>query len=124
MPVRAPTARDVLRSAIGGQRRLVAASAVLAAGHQLGEAAVPIVLGWIVDRALARDGSPAALAAGLLVLGVVFAGLSLSFRFSLRAGEKAAFRSAHALRMRIAARLLTTRGAGTGRLTGELVNLS
>ncbi|HEX5740572.1 MAG TPA: ABC transporter transmembrane domain-containing protein, partial [Pilimelia sp.] len=115
----------MLRAAVGGQRRLVAASAVLAAGHQVGEAAVPVVIGAVVDRALADGGGLPELAAGLAVLAAVFAALSLSFKYSLRAGEKAAFRSAHDLRLRVAGTLLDPRGgARTGRLTGELVNVS
>ena len=124
MSVRAPTARDVLRDAIGGQRRLVAVSAALAAGHQLGEAGVPVIIGWIIDRAVAGDGDPAGLVGGLALLGVMFAALSLSYKYSLRSGEAAAFRSAHALRLRIAALLLEARGARTGRLTGDLVDVS
>ncbi|GAB1692295.1 ABC transporter transmembrane domain-containing protein [Krasilnikovia sp. M28-CT-15] len=118
--MRAPTARD----ALGGQRRLVAAAAVLAAGHQIGEAAVPVLIGGIIDRAMARGGGPATLLGGLGLLAAAFAALSLSFKYGLRLGERAAFRSAHLLRMRIAGRLLDDRGARTGRLTGELVNIS
>ena len=122
--MRATTARDVLRYAVRGQRRLVATSGVLAAGHQLGEAAVPVLIGVIIDRVIARDGGAGALVGALAVLGGVFAALSLSFKYSLRTGEEAAFRSAHALRLRLAGRVLDVRGARTGRLTGELVNVS
>ncbi|RZU54015.1 putative ABC transport system ATP-binding protein [Krasilnikovia cinnamomea] len=122
--MRVPTAPDVLRDAVGGQRRLVAAAAVLAAGHQIGEAAVPVLIGWIIDRAMARGGGPATLLGGLALLAVAFAALSLSFKYGLRLGERAAFRSAHLLRMRIAGRLFDDRGARTDRLTGELVNIS
>ncbi|BFU45166.1 ABC transporter transmembrane domain-containing protein [Krasilnikovia sp. MM14-A1004] len=122
--MRAPTAREVLRDAVGGQRRLVAAAAVLAAGHQIGEAAVPVLIGWIIDRAMTGRGGPATLLGGLVLLAAAFAALSLSFKYGLRLGERAAFRSAHHLRMRIVGRLFDDRGARTGRLTGELVNLS
>ena len=122
--MRAPTARDVVRSAVRGQRRLVATSAALAAVHQAAEAAVPVLVGVLVDRVLARPAGAGELVVMLALLGLVFAVLSVSFRSSLRTGETAAFRSAHDLRLRLAGRLLDERGARTGRLTGDLVDVS
>ncbi|GAA2526681.1 ABC transporter ATP-binding protein [Pilimelia columellifera] len=117
------TARTLLRSVVDGQRRHVAASAVLAAGHQIGEALVPVLIGLIIDRAVARDLGWSGLAVGLTALAAVFATLSFSFRHSLRTGERAAFLGAHQLRLRVADRVLSPRG-GVRRHTGALVNIA
>ncbi|MCA2215609.1 ABC transporter ATP-binding protein [Jidongwangia harbinensis] len=114
----------LLRQAVAGQRRLVAVGAVLAVGHQAGEALVPVLIGTIVDEAVAT-GSGAALIRWLLVLAVVFAGLSACYRFAARAGERAAEQAAHDLRRRLARRVVAPAGgAETGRLPGELVNVA
>ena len=61
----------VLRATVRGQRRDVVGSAPLAVGHQLSEAAVPVVVGVVLDRAVGTgDGS--ALALWLAVVVGVF----------------------------------------------------
>ncbi|MFE1960298.1 ABC transporter ATP-binding protein, partial [Streptomyces sp. NPDC059479] len=42
--------RDVLRRAVEGQRRDVVLASLLAAGHQAGEALVPVLIGLVIDR--------------------------------------------------------------------------
>lgn len=119
-----PTGRDVLKSAIKGQWRDVAAASVAGAGHQAGEALVPVIIGVVIDRAVAT-GVTAELVWWLVALGVVFAVLSVSFRISLQAGELASERAAHALRVRLTSRVLDHRGgAETGRLAGGLVTIA
>jgi putative ABC transport system ATP-binding protein len=114
----------LLRQAVAGQRRLVAVGAVLAVGHQAGEVLVPVLIGTIVDEAVAT-GSGTALLRWLLVLAAVFAGLSACYRFAARAGERAAEQAAHDLRRRLARRVVAAQGgAETGRLPGELVNVA
>ncbi|MDT8912593.1 ABC transporter ATP-binding protein [Amycolatopsis sp. PS_44_ISF1] len=123
------TGRDVLRGAIAGQRGPVALAAVLAAAHQGGEALVPVVIGVVLDRAVAGStggtGSPVlTLAAWLAVLGGVFLVLSFSYRWGARAAERASERAAHDLRLRLGRRVLDPRGgAETGALTGELASV-
>ncbi|WP_333767852.1 ABC transporter ATP-binding protein [Streptomyces sp. IBSBF 2435] len=124
MGAEGPRSRDVLAQAVGGQRRDVVTGAVLAAGHQLGEALVPVLIGVLVDQAVARSDT-GALVRWLAVLAAVYVGLSLSFRFGARAGERAAEQAAHQLRVEVVRRVLDPRGgAETGRLPGALVNIA
>ncbi|HEY2060609.1 MAG TPA: ABC transporter ATP-binding protein [Amycolatopsis sp.] len=117
------TGRDVLRSAVAGQRKPVVLASVLAAGHQGGEALVPVVIGVVIDRAVA-DSSLLTLLLWLGVLGVVFLVLSYSYRFGARAAERAAELAAQDLRLRISRRVLHPRGGTeTGALAGELASI-
>ncbi|MGW0911826.1 ABC transporter ATP-binding protein [Streptomyces sp. NPDC002784] len=114
--------RDVLRRAVGGQRRDVALGAVLGMGHQTGEALVPLVIGLAIERGVV-DGDAAGLLLWLCVLAAVYVGLSFSFRFSARAGERASVTAAHHLRAELVERVLAPEGgAAEGRLPGELAN--
>ncbi|MEV7551154.1 ABC transporter ATP-binding protein [Amycolatopsis sp. NPDC089917] len=123
MPATATTSRSVLRQAISGQRRRVTLASVLAAGHQGGEALVPVIIGVVIDQAV-DGGSAGTLVFWLAVLAVVFAGLSYSYRFAARAAEGASLRAAHDLRVAISRRVLHPGGgAENGKLAGELVNI-
>ncbi|WNV84374.1 ABC transporter ATP-binding protein [Umezawaea sp. Da 62-37] len=119
-----PTGRDVLKSAVKGQWRNVTAASIAGAGHQAGEALVPVIIGVVIDRAVST-GVTAELLWWLVALGVVFAVLSFSFRIGLHTGELASERIAHALRVQVTTRVLDHRGgAATGRLAGELVTIA
>ncbi|MGY6653260.1 ABC transporter ATP-binding protein [Amycolatopsis sp. TRM77291] len=123
MTATATTSRSVLRQAISGQRRRVTLASVLAAGHQGGEALVPVIIGVVIDQAV-DGGSVGTLMFWLAVLGVIFAGLSYSYRFAARAAEGASLRAAHDLRIAISRRVLHPGGgADKGKLAGELVNI-
>ncbi|GEC05437.1 multidrug ABC transporter ATP-binding protein [Streptomyces spinoverrucosus] len=114
--------RSVLWRAVGGQRRDVALGAVLGMGHQTGEALVPVLIGLAVERGVV-DGDAGGLLLWLGVLAVVYVGLSFSFRFSARAGERASVTAAHRLRTQLIGRVLAPEGgAEDGRLPGELAN--
>ncbi|MEU5404271.1 ABC transporter ATP-binding protein [Streptomyces sp. NPDC005963] len=116
--------KTVLRGAIAGQRRDVALGSLLGAGHQAGEALVPVVIGVVIDRGVA-DGDATGLVLGIAALGVIYLGLSFSFRFGARAGERAAEESAHRLRTQLVSRVLAPEdGAPHGRLSGELTNIA
>ncbi|MEW2131545.1 ABC transporter ATP-binding protein [Streptomyces sp. NPDC005435] len=119
-----PSGRDVLAHAVQRQRRRLTLAVLLGAGHQLGEVAVPVLIGVVVDRAVARsDGRLLALWLG--VLAVVYVALSWSFRLGARAGERAAEEAAHELRVALVRRVLDARGgAESGRLPGELVSIA
>jgi putative ABC transport system ATP-binding protein len=122
----ATTSRSVLRQAISRQRRRVVLASVLAAGHQGGEALVPVIIGLVIDQAVAggTDNPVGTLIIWLAVLGVVFAGLSYSYRFAARAAEGASLRAAHDIRIAISRRVLHPGGgAESGKLAGELVNV-
>ncbi|WP_370963551.1 ABC transporter ATP-binding protein [Amycolatopsis sp. cg9] len=117
------TGREVLRRSIAGQRRSVTLAALLTACHQGGEALVPVVIGVVIDQAIA-DGSVGTLLLWLAVLGVLFAALSTSYRLGARFGERAAERAAHELRLDVGRRVLHPGGvADSGTLAGELVSI-
>ncbi|MET8824473.1 ABC transporter ATP-binding protein [Streptomyces sp. NPDC004610] len=117
-----PRGRKLLRRAIGGQRRDVVRGAVLGMGHQTGEALVPVVIGLAIERGVV-DGDVPGLLLWLGLLALVYVGLSYSFRFSARAGERASVTAAHLLRTELIGRVLAPEGgADEGRLPGELSN--
>ena len=117
-------AGHVLRTTLRRQWRLVTAAGLLAASHQAGEALVPVVIGVVIDRAVAT-GDVDALLVWLAVLAVVFVVLSFSYRFAARTAERAAELAAHGVRLDLTRRVLDPRGgAETGRLPGELVSVA
>ncbi|MEV7084781.1 ABC transporter ATP-binding protein [Streptomyces sp. NPDC093085] len=102
----------------------LAVSVLLISGHQGCEALVPVLVGVVVDRAL-DGGSGGSLLLWLAALALDFAALSLCFRFGSRATATAIERSAHTLRVSLAARLLAPDGgAGRDRLPGELLSVA
>ncbi|MFG1801452.1 ABC transporter ATP-binding protein [Micromonospora carbonacea] len=116
-------ARGVLADALGGQRRAVVASTLMVTGHQAGEAAVPFLIGVVIDQAVA--GGVGDLALWLGALAVVYLGLSYSYRYGERTGERAAEQAAHELRLRVTRRVLHERGgADADRLPGALVSIA
>ncbi|MFC1413621.1 ABC transporter ATP-binding protein [Streptacidiphilus sp. N1-12] len=119
-----PSGRGVLVRAIGGQRRDVVVGTLLGAGHQAGEALVPVLIGLVIDRAVApRDAG--ALVGWLAVLAAVYVMLSFSFRFGARAGERAAEQAGHRLRVELVRRVLDpVGGAESGRLPGALASIA
>ncbi|MGH3872915.1 MAG: ABC transporter ATP-binding protein [Pseudonocardiaceae bacterium] len=118
------TGAAVLRQAVLSQRRSVAVGSILGISHQAGEAMVPVLIGVIIDRAVATS-AVGALIGWIAVLAVVFGVLSYSFRFAARAAERAAEQAAHQIRIQLTSRVLDHRGgAESGRLSGELVNIA
>ncbi len=98
-------------------------ASLLTAGHQGGEALVPVVIGVIIDQAVA-GASVTMLVVWLAVLGVLFAALSTSYRHGARFAERAAESAGHELRLDIARRVLHPGGgAEAGNLAGELVSV-
>ncbi|MQA07686.1 MAG: ATP-binding cassette domain-containing protein [Pseudonocardiaceae bacterium] len=107
-----------------GQWRLVTISSVLYAGHQGTEALVPVLIGVVIDDAVAT-GSGGALLRWIGVLAAVFLVLSMCFRFGARTGERASYQAGHALRLQLTERVLDHRGgAEANRLSGALVNIA
>ncbi|WP_066952602.1 ABC transporter ATP-binding protein [Streptomyces lushanensis] len=122
MGAQGPVGRDVLRRAVAGQRRDVVPASLLAAGHQAGEALVPVLIGLVIDRAVA-EGDGGALWLWTGVLAVVYVGLSFSFRRGARLSERAAVAAAHELRTALVGRVLhPAGGTETLGLPGALVN--
>ncbi|MEW2347563.1 ABC transporter ATP-binding protein [Streptomyces sp. NPDC006684] len=116
--------RDVLRGTVRGQGRRVGVAAVLGCVHQLGEAMTPVLIGVVIDQAVAgRDGGRLVL--WLMVLAVVYVCLSWSFRLGALAGERSAEEAGHVLRLAVVRRVLDARGgAESDRLSGELANVA
>ncbi|MER5583186.1 ABC transporter ATP-binding protein [Streptomyces asoensis] len=116
--------RDVLTRSVRGQARRVGLGAALGCVHQLGEALVPVLIGVVIDQAVAGQDA-GRLLLWLAVLAVVYVTLSWSFRLGARAGERGAEEAAHTLRLAIVRRVLDARGgAEDGRLPGELANVA
>ncbi|MFJ5262392.1 ABC transporter ATP-binding protein [Streptomyces sp. NPDC088387] len=117
-----PRGRRLLRRAVMGQRRDVVFGSLLGMGHQTGEALVPVVIGLAIERGVV-DGDVPGLLLWLGILAVVYVGLSFSFRYGARAGERASVTAAHRLRTELVGRVLAPEGgAEEGRLPGELAN--
>ncbi|MFF0383221.1 ABC transporter ATP-binding protein [Streptomyces sp. NPDC004286] len=119
-----PSGRDVLTRSVGGQARRVALGAGFGCVHQLGEALVPVLIGVVIDQAVA--GQDAGRLLGWLgALAVMYVVLSWSFRLGARSGERAAEEAAHTLRLAVVRRVLNPRGgAEAGLLPGELANVA
>jgi putative ABC transport system ATP-binding protein len=116
--------RDVLTRSVKGQIRRVALGSALGSVHQLGEALVPVLIGVVIDQAVAGQNA-GRLALWLGVLAVMYVTLSWSFRLGAKAGERGAEEAAHTLRLAIVDRVLDARGgAEEGRLPGELANVA
>jgi len=120
--VREQGAGQVLRDALAVDRRGLAVSSLLVSGHQLAEAAVPVVVGVVVDRALGT-GSSGALGRWLLVVTVVFGVLAGSAYVGYWVAIRAERRAANAVRLRVAARVLDPSGGAPGG-QGELLSLA
>lgn len=124
MPAGGPTGGHVLREAIRGRRRGVVAASLLGMGHQTCEALVPVIVGVIIDEAVAK-GSSGTLLRLLALLAVVFAVLSTCYRVGARITEAAGERATHRLRLDLAARVLDPRGgADADRLPGALTSIA
>ncbi|WP_433340049.1 ABC transporter transmembrane domain-containing protein [Streptomyces sp. CA-253872] len=121
-PARGPGA--VLAAAVRSVRGPLLGSLVLLAGHQAGEALVPVVVGIVVDRAV-DGGATGALLGCLALLAADFLFLSLCYRFGSRLSTTAREHSAHHLRVRLAGRLLAhDDAAGSDRLPGDLLTVT
>ena len=77
--------------------------------HQASEAAVPVLIGVIIDNAIA-EGNPAALALWVGVLGVVFVVLSLSYQSASLGMVRVYGHGEHELRQLTISRVLHPRG--------------
>ncbi|NGO81086.1 ABC transporter ATP-binding protein [Streptomyces sp. YC504] len=116
--------REVLRTVIKGERRRVLAACALNASHQIGEALIPVLIGFIVDRAIVHP-DLASFARWALILAVVYVFLSGGFQLGAREAEYAKEHAGHTLRMRLIRRVLDPYGgAERGRPPGALVSVT
>lgn len=119
------TPHQVITRAIAAEGRgakLATASAGFT-GHQVAEALVPVVIGAVIDRAVATSDA-AALGTWILVLGILFTGLLLSWRFAARISDSVTEHGAHRLRMDIARRSLDPHGMNPRRMPGEVYSIA
>jgi putative ABC transport system ATP-binding protein len=114
--------RILLRTATRNARRLWSGTALIGV-HQVCEAIVPILIGVVVDRAVAT-GDRGALAWWVGVLGALFVVLTTAYRHGARLLMKAIAAEAHALRVEVVAKILHPRGLRTDLRAGDLLTVS
>lgn len=102
---------------------LLAGASALRMSHQVGEALVPVMIGYVVDQAIA-PGSERQLVIGLAGLGLVFAVLSWSYRLGARAGVRVAAEAGHDIRLRMIRRVLQPYGTAGVMADGEVLAIS
>jgi putative ABC transport system ATP-binding protein len=117
------TARDLLTATVRGVRGDIALCAALASAHQAAEAAVPVLIGVIIDRGVAT-GDGDAMLLWIAVLAVLFVALSAAGCYGGYVYERALVRADHGVRVRIASRALDPHGRREPALTGEVVSLA
>lgn len=113
----------IIRRTLRRHRRRLAAGTVLVSLHQVAETLVPVAIGVIIDRAIARGSWPE-LVVSLALLGVLFLCLSTSWRFGARILVHAIQHEEHALRVEVAGRVLHPQSVRTDLRAGELLTVS
>ncbi|MEA2137666.1 MAG: putative transport system ATP-binding protein [Solirubrobacteraceae bacterium] len=114
----------LLREAVRGRRRAVTGGTLLLMTHQVAEALVPVVVGVVIDRAVAT-GETTALLWSLALLALLFVVLSNAFRIGYAIISRAGFAAEHELRVRLAQRVLDPAGGATaGSMPGELLSIA
>lgn len=103
--------------------RWLAPGSGLIAAHQLCEVSVPVLIGVIVDRAVAT-GSVSAIIVWIAVLAGLFVVLTVVYRFGARLLMFAIAREAHLLRIELSRKILDPLGIRTDFQTGELLSIS
>lgn len=106
---RPPVGAGSVRTALSAARRHTALASVLVGLHQLAEAAVPVVVGVVIDRAV-QTGDPVALLRWLAVLAVLFVFLAAASVGGYDRVHRAVEAAAHAVRTCITARVLDPSG--------------
>lgn len=115
-----PAAGAVVRRTLRRQRSRLLGAIALVTLWQVCEAAVPVMIGVIIDRAVAT-GDLSELAQWAVVLAALFGVLSFSYRFGSRIGFRAVQEESHRLRSEVSAHVLSPRGARVGRLPGDVL---
>jgi putative ABC transport system ATP-binding protein len=120
---RPTTPGGLIRRTVVRQRRALAGSIAFITLWQLCEAAVPVLIGVIIDRAVAT-GEVDRLLLWSAVMCVHFAVLSLAYRFGSRIAFRALQVESHRLRTEVSAHVLAPRGARTDRLPGDVLSIA
>jgi putative ABC transport system ATP-binding protein len=117
------TGSRVLIAGIVRNRRWLTAGSAMYGGHQVCEALVPVVIGVIIDRAVAT-GDVGALILWVAALAGLFVVLSLMWRFGARLLTYAEAGEGCTLRVEVAGKILQPRGIRTDLTSGELLTIS
>ncbi|WP_343943082.1 ABC transporter transmembrane domain-containing protein, partial [Pseudonocardia zijingensis] len=117
------TGSRVLLDGIRRNRGWLTAGSAMYGGHQICEALVPVVIGVIIDRAVAT-GDTGALVLWVGVLAALFVVLSLMWRFGARLLTYAEAGEGYTLRVEVAGKILQPRGVRTDLRSGELLTIS
>lgn len=115
--------RTLLRSIRTRHRRRVRIASVLFVTHQVGELLVPVLAGVTIDRAIVH-GDSASLGRWLLLLALVFATLSTSWRWADRTISTAMEEVGHDLRVDLAARAVAHEGIRDRPPAGQVVSIA
>lgn len=117
------TGLALIGRAIRRNGRLLACGYPLIMLWQLCETLVPVVIGFVVDHAIATGRVSDLIEAGL-VLVALFLTLACGYRFGSRFVVRGLEAEAHLLRLEIAGHVLDPRGARTDLLPGEIQSLA
>jgi putative ABC transport system ATP-binding protein len=110
----------LVRQTLLRQRRRLAGAIALITLWQVCEAGVPILIGVVIDRAVASGEVDRLLLWGA-VLCLHFTVLSLGYRFGSRIGFRAFQEESHRLRTGVSGRVLSPGGARLDRLPGDVL---
>ena len=111
MTGRRGTGGRILARAVARNRRRLGIGSFLIGMHQACEALVPILIGLVIDRAVAT-GDRTQLVLWIAALAVLFLVLTTVFRVGARQLVAAIAGEAHELRLEIAARIMHPRSTG------------
>lgn len=117
------TGAAVLRRTVARNARWLSSGSGLIATHQLCEVSVPVLIGVIVDRAVAT-GSVPAIVGWIAALAALFVVLTVVYRFGARLLMYAIARESHLLRVELSGKVLDRRGIDTDYRVGELLSIS
>jgi putative ABC transport system ATP-binding protein len=117
------TGGRLLRRSIGRHRGRLTAAVLLLSAHQSAEALVPVLIGVLIDRAVAT-GDVLALLLWMLALGALFALLTTFWRWGARHLMTAMQHEMHQLRIEVVERVLDPRGQRTGMRAGEVLQIA
>lgn len=110
------------RTVIRNLKWLISGTGLIAL-HQLCEVSVPVLIGIIVDRAVAT-GSSSAIIRWIAVLAALFLVLTVFYRYGARLLMFAIARESHLLRVETSTKILDPAGIDTEYKVGELLSIS
>jgi len=117
------TGATVLRRTISRNLRWLIPGTALISVHQLCEVAVPVMIGIIVDRAVAT-GSISAIVTWIAALAALFLVLTVVYQVGARLLTFAIARESHLLRVELSRKILDPMGIHTDYKVGELLSIS